>query len=215
METGNFLKMLNDASLASLGILMWKVLGCTICKNPLWVLSCKVNPLRCQTNNAISEVSKGDCIIMGDFNHGNIKWDTLHSTGVEDQQFLCLVQDNFLTQHVLEPTRATRVLYIVLSWITNGLKNACRKKNRLYKIWLHSQTPAAESRYKIYKNKLTSILRAAEKEHYSKLLSDAKGNIKDTWKILNAAMNKKKISTEFPRQFLIKWDKYCQQTNHC
>ena len=28
---------------------------------------------------------------------------------------LCLVQDNFLTQHVLEPTRAARVLDIVLS----------------------------------------------------------------------------------------------------
>ena len=52
---------------------------------------------------------------MGDFNHGNIKWDTMQSTGVEDQTFLCLVQDNFLTQHVLEPTRATRVLDIVLS----------------------------------------------------------------------------------------------------
>ena len=50
-------------------------------------------------HNAISEVSKGDCIIMGDFNHGNIKWDTLQSTGIEDQK-LCLVQDNFLTQHV-------------------------------------------------------------------------------------------------------------------
>ena len=57
-------------------------------------------------HNAISEVSKGDCIIMEDFNHG---------TGVEDQQFLCLVQCNFLTQHVIEPTRAARVLYIVLS----------------------------------------------------------------------------------------------------
>ena len=33
-------------------------------------------------NNAISEVSKGACITMGDFNHGNIKWDTLQSTGV-------------------------------------------------------------------------------------------------------------------------------------
>ena len=66
-------------------------------------------------HNAISEVSKGDCIIMGDFNHGNIKWDSQQSTGVEDQQFLCLVQDNFLTQHVLEPTRAARVLDIVLS----------------------------------------------------------------------------------------------------
>ena len=52
---------------------------------------------------------------MGDFNNGNIKWDTLQSTGVEDQMFVCLVQDNFLTQHVLQPTRATRVLDIVLS----------------------------------------------------------------------------------------------------
>ena len=34
---------------------------------------------------------------------------------VEDTTFLRLVQDNFLTQHVLEPTRAARVLYIVLS----------------------------------------------------------------------------------------------------
>ena len=66
-------------------------------------------------HNAISEVSKGDCIIMGDFNHWNIKWDSQQSTGVEDQKLLCLVQDNFLTQHVLEPTRAAGVLYIVLS----------------------------------------------------------------------------------------------------
>ena len=52
---------------------------------------------------------------MGDFNHGNIKWDTLQSTGVEYQTFLCLVQHHFLTQHVLEPTRAARILDIVLS----------------------------------------------------------------------------------------------------
>ena len=66
----------------------------------------------------ISEVSKGECIIMRDFNHGNIKWDTQQSTVVENQKFLCLVHDNFLTQHVLEPTRAARVgglLDIVLS----------------------------------------------------------------------------------------------------
>ena len=45
-------------------------------------------------HNVISEVCKGYCIIMGDFNHGNIKWDSLQSTGVADQRFLCLVQDN-------------------------------------------------------------------------------------------------------------------------
>ena len=52
---------------------------------------------------------------MGDFNHGNIKWYTQQSTEVEDQTFMCLVQDNFLTQHALEPTRAARVFHIVLS----------------------------------------------------------------------------------------------------
>ena len=66
-------------------------------------------------HNAISEVSKGECDIVGDFNHGNIKWDTLQSTWVEDQTLLCLVQENVLTQHVLEPTRAARILDIVLS----------------------------------------------------------------------------------------------------
>ena len=55
--------------------------------------------------NAIKEVSKGECIRMGDFNYGHIQWKSLESTGGEDKQFLFLIQDSFLTQHVLEPTR--------------------------------------------------------------------------------------------------------------
>ena len=52
---------------------------------------------------------------MGDFNHGHIQWKSLESTGGEDQQFLFLIQDNFLTQRVLEPTKGNNVLHIVLS----------------------------------------------------------------------------------------------------
>ena len=52
---------------------------------------------------------------MGDFNHGHIQWKSVKNTGGEDQQFLFLIQDNFLTQHVLEPTRGENVLDIVLS----------------------------------------------------------------------------------------------------
>ena len=72
-------------------------------------------------HNAMSEVSKAYCIIMGDFNHGNIKWDTLQSTGVEYQTFLCLVQDDVLTQHVFEPTRAARILYIYSAVVTERI----------------------------------------------------------------------------------------------
>ena len=52
---------------------------------------------------------------MGDFDHGHMQWKLLDSTGGEDQQFLFLIQDSFLTQHVLEPTREENVLDIVLS----------------------------------------------------------------------------------------------------
>ena len=65
--------------------------------------------------SAKKEVSKEECIIMGDFNHGHIQWKSLESTGGEDQQFLFLIQDSFLTQHVLEPTRGENALDIVLS----------------------------------------------------------------------------------------------------
>ena len=51
---------------------------------------------------------------MGDFNHGHIQWTSLQSTGREDQEFLNLVQDSFLSQHVLEATRGENVLDIVL-----------------------------------------------------------------------------------------------------
>ena len=52
---------------------------------------------------------------MGDFNHGNMQWKTLETTGRDNHQFLLLTQDCFLTQHVLEPTRDGNVLDLILS----------------------------------------------------------------------------------------------------
>ena len=52
---------------------------------------------------------------MGDFNHGNIKWDTKQSTGIEDQKCVCLVQDNFLTHHVLDQPEQQGYYILVLS----------------------------------------------------------------------------------------------------
>jgi len=65
-----------------------------------------------KVHTAIKEVSKRDCIIMGDFKHGHIQWKSLQSTGHEDHNFLVLTQDSFLSQHVLEPTTRENVLDI-------------------------------------------------------------------------------------------------------
>ena len=86
-------------------------------------------------------------------------------------------------------------------WLTNGLRNACNKKNRLYTIFVRSITLAAEMRYKTYTNKLTTIMRVAEKTYYSKLLTDAKGNAKNTWRILNTVISKKRNTSQLPSHF--------------
>ena len=52
---------------------------------------------------------------MGDFNLGHRQCKSLESTGSEEQQFIFFIQESFLTQHVLEPTRGDNVLDIVLT----------------------------------------------------------------------------------------------------
>ena len=52
---------------------------------------------------------------MGDLNHGQIQCKSLESTGGGDQHFIFLIQDSFLTAHVLEPSRGENVLDIALS----------------------------------------------------------------------------------------------------
>ena len=59
-------------------------------------------------------------------------------------------------------------------WFTKGLRNACRKKNCLYKKFLQNRTDTAEIKYKAYKNKLTSVLRNCEQNYYIKLLEPEK-----------------------------------------
>ena len=54
-----------------------------------------------QIQNAIKEVSKGECIIMGDFNHGHRQWKSLESTVGEDKQFIFLIHDSFLVKDIV------------------------------------------------------------------------------------------------------------------
>ena len=82
-------------------------------------------------HNVITEVSKGDCIIMGDFSNGNIKWDTLQSTGVEDQTCLCLIQNNFLTSSYrvhngAHPSHSSTLHFcdVVFAWYLNEMCTA-------------------------------------------------------------------------------------------
>ena len=93
------------------------------------VSASKEDPKIRKIQNAIKEVNKGECIIMEDLNHGHIQWKSLESTGGEDQQFLLLILDSFLNQHVLERTRGENVLDLVLSSQNELVDNDSEKYN--------------------------------------------------------------------------------------
>ena len=75
-------------------------------------------------------------------------------------------------------------------WMTNGLLNACKKKNLLYKHFLINKDLNSEARYKKYKNKLQMILRNTEKKYYSELLNACKNDMKKTWNVINSVLNR-------------------------
>ena len=75
-------------------------------------------------------------------------------------------------------------------WISPTILNSVKKKNAMYKQYLTSRTPTSLVAYKKYKNKLTTILRQAEKNCYSAKIIEAKDNIAKTWKIINKMTNK-------------------------
>ena len=60
----------------------------------------------------------------------------------------------------------------------------------------------AVEKYKGYKNRLTVLLRIAEKDHYAQLMEENKSNLQNSWRILKEVINKKK-STSTCSKFLV------------
>ena len=63
-------------------------------------------------------------------------------------------------------------------WLSDGLRNAIKQKNKLYIKSIKIRTAQNETRYKTYRNYLKRILNKAEKDYYSNLISANKSNMK-------------------------------------
>jgi hypothetical protein len=51
-------------------------------------------------------------------------------------------------------------------WITPAIIKSTKRKNYLYEKWLFNKSDYYQEKYKSYKNKLTGIIRSAEKMYY-------------------------------------------------
>ena len=72
-------------------------------------------------------------------------------------------------------------------WITRGLKKSIKIKNKLF-------FKGDLEKYKNYRNKLKTLIRASKKQHYHKYFEDNITNMKKTWEGINRVLSRKSKS---------------------
>ena len=87
-------------------------------------------------------------------------------------------------------------------WITKGILKSIKHRNRLYKRSLQNPSDNNISKYKQYRNKLTSIIRFSKKMHYIKQFELHKNNSSSTWKLINDILMKGK-SFSYPSTLML------------
>ena len=101
----------------------------------------------------------------------SIDWGSLYNEG--DTQTAFSLFHSALLKHFHRnfPKQTVKMIYNNRkAWLTQGLKDSIKVKNKLYKKWVKVKTVANETRYKTNRNKLNHLLKIAEKQHYTELL---------------------------------------------
>jgi hypothetical protein len=81
-------------------------------------------------------------------------------------------------------------------WLSSSLRESIRRKNILYRKYLKCSTSENEKNYKLYRNKLHSLIKIAERQHYQSLISINKNNLRKSWSIIKEIINKKKTKLQ-------------------
>ena len=85
--------------------------------------------------------------------------------------------------------------------MTSALLRSTKVKDKLFKKFQKSPTAENKLHYCRYKNIFTSVKRRAEKEYLHVKMEQAKGNLRETWKIIKSVINKKQNDSSYPDSF--------------
>ena len=77
-------------------------------------------------------------------------------------------------------------------WLSEGLKNSIKQKNKLYLKFKKISSALNDESYKCYKRKLQQLMKVAEKQHYHDLLVEYSNDIKKSWVVIKSIINKNK-----------------------
>ena len=90
-------------------------------------------------------------------------------------------------------------------WITRGILNSIKTRNRLYKEVCSSKFRDTDllKFYKKFRNKLSHIKERSKRQYYEKLLLESKGDSRKTWEVIKNVIKSGKNKSTVPSQIEI------------
>ena len=122
---------------------------------------------------------------------------------------------DILNSHIDEclPWKKLKVKTETNEWLTKGILTSCKEKNRLYKIYKCNPTIESEQTYKIYKNKLTHIIRLSKKLYFRNKFDIFKNDCRKTWSTINEVLKSKNKKTNINDKFITSDGNCCTDKN--
>src|SRR5215813_8040994 len=95
--------------------------------------------------------------------------------------------------------RNSKYKYPKHPWITTGILQSIKQKDKMYKDFKNCPTNRyLENKYKLYRNRLTNIIRIAKRSYFESEFQHHYANGKETWKLINSALNRNSKTNTIP-----------------
>ena len=107
----------------------------------------------------------------------------------------------------LKEVRFNKYKHKIAPWITYGILNSMKFRDKLYVKWKKSDPSTLnyqlqENSFKSYCSILQKTVRLAKSQYYFNKFQHYKTDMKKTWKQINEIMQKKKKTPDLPKYFL-------------
>ena len=118
-------------------------------------------------------------------------WDAVCHCQDPDAAYNRLAKEITDSIHAFLPVKSvTRSRKEQKPWLTKGLSNSIKHKNKLYQKYVKNPTIENKNKYSLYRNKLTQLIRKSKTNHYSELIKSSKGDSKKSWQVINSVLNR-------------------------
>uniref|UniRef100_A0A3P9ID92 Reverse transcriptase domain-containing protein n=1 Tax=Oryzias latipes TaxID=8090 RepID=A0A3P9ID92_ORYLA len=127
------------------------------------------------------------------------RWDAVFNTTDPESAYNSLIEELTDSIIITIPEKTIRQKDIkVKPWITKGILNSIKQKNKLYKKYIKKPNTQNKSTYIKYKNNLTKLLRISKQNHFTTQLKVASGDQKKSWRVLNDILSRRTKTTVIP-----------------